>query len=242
MAERAATSSYYELLEVGANATFEEIERSYRRIAAYLGPDSLAVYSIFDVDEADRLRAQLDEAYRTLSDPDRRAAYDRARAPHESVARAPEISYPPVVVPAQTIDTSVSVTQGGASPRVPVEPAPEPPPSPAAARIVASGQAGKRRRLQVSPHIDIGPDTEFGGAMLQRLRESAEATLDEVAEITKVSKHYLLALEKNDFQSLPAAVYVRGFVSEYARVLGLDPQRVAKSYMSLFTRYRREGG
>ena len=35
---------------------------------------------------------------------------------------------------------------------------------------------------------------------------------------------------------MPAAVYVRGYVTEYARALRLDPQRAAASYL---TRYRR---
>jgi len=34
---------------------------------------------------------------------------------------------------------------------------------------------------------------------------------------------------------MPAAVYVRGYVTEYARALRLDPQRAAESYLA---RYR----
>ena len=59
-----------------------------------------------------------------------------------------------------------------------------------------------------------------------------------MAEVTKIRKGYLRALEENDFDGLPAAVYVRGFISEYARVLGLDTQMVAKSYMALYERYK----
>ena len=90
--------------------------------------------------------------------------------------------------------------------------------------------------------FEVTSDTECSGSLLRRLRESADANLDSVAEITKISKRYLHALEENDFESLPAAVYVRGFVSEYARALGLDPKLVSKSYMSLYKRYRGEGG
>jgi cytoskeletal protein RodZ len=35
---------------------------------------------------------------------------------------------------------------------------------------------------------------------------------------------------------LPAAVYLRGFLQEYARALGLDPRRTANAYMSQFPR------
>ena len=96
--------------------------------------------------------------------------------------------------------------------------------------------SGHPRRLQPSQSIEVGPDTEFGGALLRRLRESCPADIETIAEITKIRKRYLLAIEEHDFASLPAAVYVRGFVVEYARVLGLDPQRVAQSYMILYKR------
>ena len=92
-----------------------------------------------------------------------------------------------------------------------------------------------------SATIEVTPDTEFSGALLRRLRESAGADLQALAEITKVRRHYLEAVEEHDFDALPAAVYVRGFVTEYARALGLDPQRVAQSYMALYRRYRAEG-
>ncbi|MEO7094103.1 MAG: helix-turn-helix domain-containing protein, partial [Polyangiales bacterium] len=45
----------------------------------------------------------------------------------------------------------------------------------------------------------------------------------------------LNALEGEVFAKLPAAVYVRGFLAEYARALGLDPERVKQTYLR---RYR----
>jgi flagellar biosynthesis protein FlhG len=107
---------------------------------------------------------------------------------------------------------------------------------------VESPQLARRvRRLATPRDGDFGPDTEFSGALLRRVRESAGATLEDLGEITKISKRYLHAIEENDFSALPAAVYVRGFVSEYARALGLDNRVVATSYMALYQRYKREG-
>ena len=56
--------------------------------------------------------------------------------------------------------------------------------------------------------------------------------LDEIASVTKVNPTYLAFIEEERFDDLPANVYVRGFVTSYARAIGLDPQRVAKSYMA----------
>jgi cytoskeletal protein RodZ len=46
---------------------------------------------------------------------------------------------------------------------------------------------------------------------------------------------YLQAIEDEQFKKLPAAVYVRGFLTEYARLCGLDAERVKDTYLE---RYR----
>lgn len=55
-----------------------------------------------------------------------------------------------------------------------------------------------------------------------------------MSEATRISRTYLMAVEGNDYKSLPAAVFVRGFVVQMARVLGLDENKVASSYMKMF--------
>ena len=47
-------------------------------------------------------------------------------------------------------------------------------------------------------------------------------------------------IEDECYEELPASVYVRGFVTAYARAIGLDPQRVAKGYMARFEEARSE--
>lgn len=64
----------YELLDVEPRASSDEITRAYRRQARSLHPDTSA-----DGGTGDRFAA-LVAAYDVLRDPDRRAAYDRARS------------------------------------------------------------------------------------------------------------------------------------------------------------------
>ena len=106
--------------------------------------------------------------------------------------------------------------------------------------VAAVEVPGKRMqgKLIVPETFHISSDTKFDGAFLRQARESCEATLEDVAEITKIGKHYLRAIEENDFDRLPAPVYVRGFVAEYARVLSLNSQDVSKHYMELFRAHR----
>jgi flagellar biosynthesis protein FlhG len=81
------------------------------------------------------------------------------------------------------------------------------------------------------PAPEITPDTAFTGAILKAVRESRGMKLDEISQRTKVGIAYLTAIELDDFAALPAAVYVRGFVGELAKYLGLDAAQVARTYV-----------
>jgi len=58
--------------------------------------------------------------------------------------------------------------------------------------------------------------------------------LREISERTKISTAYLGAIEGEEFERLPAPVYVRGFLVEYAKMLGLDVTRVLETYFQRF--------
>jgi flagellar biosynthesis protein FlhG len=85
------------------------------------------------------------------------------------------------------------------------------------------------------PMPTVDADTEYTGPFLRRMREAHGIELRELAERSKIGVAYLSALEADDFMKLPAPVYVRGFLGEYARMLGLDAERVKDSYLD---RYR----
>ena len=70
---------HYDVLEVDPDAGPDEIERSYRVLSAAYEGDSLATYSLFGAEEAEQLRDRIDQAFRVLSDPALRRAYDAAR-------------------------------------------------------------------------------------------------------------------------------------------------------------------
>jgi flagellar biosynthesis protein FlhG len=79
---------------------------------------------------------------------------------------------------------------------------------------------------------DLEDDSrDFDGARLRRARMSQGMEIEEISAITKVSSNYLLCLEQERFEELPAPVYVRGFVMAYANCVRLDATRVAASYM-----------
>jgi flagellar biosynthesis protein FlhG len=109
----------------------------------------------------------------------------------------------------------------------------------AAAQVVrpaptVGGVAGPEDRPE-TPDPVIDSTAEITGALLKKVREIRGLELNDIAQRTKISERYLRALEEEQFTDMPAAVYVRGYVTEYARALRLNPQRAAESYLA---RYR----
>jgi cytoskeletal protein RodZ len=68
------------------------------------------------------------------------------------------------------------------------------------------------------------------GEELRREREIRGISLKEIADATKISRRFLEAIERNDHKTLPAPVFTRGFVREYARYLGLSSEEMVNRY------------
>lgn len=68
------------------------------------------------------------------------------------------------------------------------------------------------------------------GELLKEARQNKGVSLEEIEEELKIRKKYLQALEEEDFSIMPAEVYVRGFLRNYAIYLGLEPEEVRALY------------
>lgn len=56
---------------------------------------------------------------------------------------------------------------------------------------------------------------------------------EQVAEMLHLSPQQIIALENDDFSSLPGPTYVRGYLRSYAQILGLPADDVVASYAQL---------
>lgn len=74
---------------------------------------------------------------------------------------------------------------------------------------------------------DIGPEI---GPTLRDRRQRLGLEIRDVEERTKIRARYLRALENEDWETLPAPAYVRGFLRSYGQVLGLDGEMLADQY------------
>jgi len=68
------------------------------------------------------------------------------------------------------------------------------------------------------------PAADGPGALLRAARESAGLSLDQAAQQLKLAPRQVKALEDEDFGHLPGRTFIRGFVRNYARLLGLDAE------------------
>jgi cytoskeletal protein RodZ len=71
--------------------------------------------------------------------------------------------------------------------------------------------------------------TELG----QKLKEARQAkglSLDELQDITKIQKRYLVSIEEGNLKVLPGEFYVRAFIKQYAEAVGLDPEAVLEEH------------
>ncbi len=68
------------------------------------------------------------------------------------------------------------------------------------------------------------------GQILREARENKGLTLEEVQAAIRINPRFLQALEEGEYDALPSPVHVRGFLRNYARYLGLDPEPLLARY------------
>lgn len=75
---------------------------------------------------------------------------------------------------------------------------------------------------------------DWDGALLRKVREYKAVSIEKMSEKTKINSWYISAIELMDHKNLPAVVFVRGYVVQIAKELGLNEKVVADSYMKAF--------
>ncbi|MEO6952449.1 MAG: helix-turn-helix transcriptional regulator [Polyangia bacterium] len=76
-------------------------------------------------------------------------------------------------------------------------------------------------------------EREHFGHSLRQARLKAGRSLDDIARVTKISSANLEHLEAGDRASLPAEVFVCGYLRAYARELGLDADECVARYRTV---------
>lgn len=198
--------NFYELLEISPKATIQDVQRAYERVRRVYDPNSIALYSLFTSEETAQIRQRIEEAYRTLAHEENRREYDRMLRDRHEIPE-PE---PPAPRPRPCVVAPPQPTR----PVAPVQTAPREErrePAPAAPTAVAV--------------------TEFSGPTIRLLREQAGLSIRDIADITKISSRFIEYLECEEYAKLPVRTYIRGFLLQYAKALGCDPERFVGDYL-----------
>src|SRR5687768_4042731 len=74
--------------------------------------------------------------------------------------------------------------------------------------------------------MDLGTDLKIA-------RERAGLSLSELAARTRIPLRSLRAIEENDFAAIPPGIFVRSFIRNYAREVGVDPAEAIAQYRSM---------
>lgn len=68
------------------------------------------------------------------------------------------------------------------------------------------------------------------GARLKEARLARGYSLDDLQEVTKIQKRYLMGIEEGNYSIMPGAFYVRAFIKQYAEAVGLDADQILTEY------------
>lgn len=68
------------------------------------------------------------------------------------------------------------------------------------------------------------------GEALSSARRSAGKTIADMESATRIRGRMINALEKGEYDMLPAPAYVRGYIISYAKFLGIDPEPLLKQF------------
>ena len=68
------------------------------------------------------------------------------------------------------------------------------------------------------------------GARLKEARLAKGYSLEDLQEITKIQKRYLIGIEEGNYSIMPGSFYVRAFIKQYAEAVGLDADQILTEY------------
>jgi curved DNA-binding protein CbpA len=244
MSQREQTN-YYEVLEIPPDAAATEIHKAYQRARQTYSQDNPALYSMFSPEEARELLRLIDEAYAVLGNQATRKTYDESFGGRTSagsfgtsstpVSPSPSPAPSPAAAAPQVRANPPPVSAQGFSAEVSSEYTVKRQELSRAATPTGQGRTSlSTYKIEDSFESEIASAEEFDGGFLQRVRLYKNVSIDKLSDATRISRPYLMAVETNDYKSLPAAVFVRGFIVQVARLLGIDENKAAASYMKLF--------
>ena len=203
--------NYYEILDIGTNATSAEIRGAYNVALQMYQPDSLVSYSFFSKGERDKILSLIDKAYFTLINEAQRAKYDNEMNLRETSVSADQHKAPPQ--PANIFEFNrrdiASLTR-------------------------KNNKSALKTKISQSQSIrEILSRQKITGADLKAIREELGLAIETIHQETKIRLDYLHDIEEDKTEKLPAPVFLKGFVKSYLRSLCIEnADDISTAYMN----------
>lgn len=70
------------------------------------------------------------------------------------------------------------------------------------------------------------------GSRLKEAREQRDLSLDDLQQMTKIQKRYLVGIEEGNYNVMPGKFYIRAFIKQYAEAVGLNPEQLFEEFKS----------
>lgn len=233
--------NFYEILEVSFDASQGEIQEAYQRAKnAYTG-NSLALYSLMTPDECKEILQLIDQAFTVLGDPVRRNEYDKVRGINQKNTETEQTNKNSYV--SHTANTPGDSLESLASQLKTKQQSERDFKISNREADISKVTALSRYKLDYSVddiiEQEIEQCEEYNGDFLKKIREYKGVDIPRMSDMTRISKTHIKNIEEENIQNLPAEVYVRGFVYQYAKVLKLNPDIVTNSYLRRFREQRK---
>ena len=77
---------------------------------------------------------------------------------------------------------------------------------------------------------EVAEENNDFGSLLSAARKAQNYTVDQISEHIKIPVHYIIAIEGNDLESLPADMFARGYIRAYAKFLEISDKEIVQRY------------
>jgi len=200
--------NYYEILKIPMSSSYFEIKRAYKDALSLYNEDSIVTYSLFSKEERDKIIEDIENAFSTLTNDQKRATYDQMLVDSGQVE---------TLIPSrekQYASTPLSSTH---------------------ASVNENHLYSRVKEKLLTENVKTLSDEillkeRLSGDDLKKLRKAVGVKIQEIQYITKIRTSVLKAIEENRFEDLPPDTYLRGFLRSYAKILQINPQKVVDGY------------
>lgn len=202
--------NYYEMLNVKPDAAFFEIRHAYKAALQMYQADSMISHSIFSEEERKQILSFVEKAYTSLINEKERQNYDNELISQGVLTSTKWNISPkkPVYIYAANSNSSIK-------------------------NLPKNNNELREKIAQNESILEIIVQNQISGADLQKIRSKLGVSIEHIAQETKISTYYIKNIEEDNVSSLPATVFLKGFIKAYLKCLCLEPvDGISNKYMS----------